>query len=374
MNSAPHLLAEDRAEYERLLDETLRTASARPELAALGERLTAEQLRTMALNATALLTSAAADEYAHYVALRERLRTAAHRSPSGRAAPGPGRRLGAAVLGAGRPDGTEVARDRWAGMPYGRRLLAALVGLRVRPVVPGAVRADQARASRPSVPRRAGGGRDGRMHPPSPSWGPGASRPAFGAPEGTGAGPFAAFVVLGTLLSGAVAALLLVVGLVLRLTGAAFAGSLIGAGWLVGALAVAGLLVAVIGVVRTALRDGRAGPGPEHRSELDEEVARAREEWHHALLERGVVPFLREALAGTGAVPDAARAGRIPRLGYSAPGPAPAPASADRPASGDRPRLVRPDFTSPDFGGPDTPPARPSPAEPRTPGDRGDQR
>lgn len=347
MNSAPHLLAEDRAEYERLLDETLRTAAEHPELAGLGARLTAEQLRTMALSATVVVTSAAANEYAHYVTLRERLRTEAYRSPSdlppsGHSAPGPGLRLGAAVLGAGRPGGTEVARDRWAGMSYGRRLLAALLGLRVRPVVPGAVRAARTRAPRTSVPHRTGGGQDGRMHPPTPSWGP-AFQPALGEPEGTGAGPFAAFVVLGTLLSGAVAALLLTVGLVLKLTGAAFAGSLIGAGWVVGAAAVACLLVAAIGVVWTAVRNGRADPEPAHPAGLDDEVARAREEWQHALLERGVLPFLRAAMA-------------------------------DWPASGDRPRLVRPDFTSPDFGGPDTPPARPSPAEPRTPGDRGDQR
>ncbi len=74
MNSAPHLLNEDRPEYERILDEALRTAPDHPELAAVGQRLNTEQLRTMALNATALITAAAATEYAHYVKVREELR------------------------------------------------------------------------------------------------------------------------------------------------------------------------------------------------------------------------------------------------------------------------------------------------------------
>lgn len=71
MTSAPHLLTEDRPEFDRLLDEALRTANARPELAALGERLNAEQLRTMAMGATSLLTAAAAAEYDHYVKVRK---------------------------------------------------------------------------------------------------------------------------------------------------------------------------------------------------------------------------------------------------------------------------------------------------------------
>src|SRR3954452_8728678 len=75
MNSVPqHLLSEDRQEYERILDEALRSAPHRPELAAVGQRLNPEQLRTMALNATALVTAAAATEYQHYVKVREEQR------------------------------------------------------------------------------------------------------------------------------------------------------------------------------------------------------------------------------------------------------------------------------------------------------------
>lgn len=75
MNSAPHLLTEDRAEYERILDDALRNAHDRPDLAAVGQRLNSEQLRTMALNATALITTAAAAEYEHYTKVREETRS-----------------------------------------------------------------------------------------------------------------------------------------------------------------------------------------------------------------------------------------------------------------------------------------------------------
>lgn len=74
MTSAPHLLTEDRPEFDRLVDEALRAAHERPELATLGERLNAEQLRTMAQGASALLAAAAAAEYGHYVKVREERR------------------------------------------------------------------------------------------------------------------------------------------------------------------------------------------------------------------------------------------------------------------------------------------------------------
>ncbi|CAM5631542.1 Transmembrane protein OS=Streptomyces glaucescens OX=1907 GN=SGLAU_16780 PE=4 SV=1 [Streptomyces glaucescens] len=87
MNSVPqHLLSEDRQEYERLLDEALRSAPHRPELAAAGQRFTTEQLRTMALSATALITAAAATEYQHYVKVREEQRLRRPRPPRHRPA------------------------------------------------------------------------------------------------------------------------------------------------------------------------------------------------------------------------------------------------------------------------------------------------
>lgn len=83
MNSAPHLLNEDRAEYERVLDGALRDARDRPDQAAAEARLSTEQLRTMALDATALITASAAAEYAHYVKVRAETRALAAASMHG---------------------------------------------------------------------------------------------------------------------------------------------------------------------------------------------------------------------------------------------------------------------------------------------------
>ncbi|MFF9339234.1 hypothetical protein ACF1CG_05595 [Streptomyces sp. NPDC014773] len=94
MNVAPHLLTEDRAEYERLLDEALRTAPERPELDGAGTRLTAAQLRAMALNATALITAAAASEYEHFTKVREEHRAASNRPRT----PGPEESPGAVAV------------------------------------------------------------------------------------------------------------------------------------------------------------------------------------------------------------------------------------------------------------------------------------
>ncbi|MFF5423508.1 MULTISPECIES: hypothetical protein [unclassified Streptomyces] len=90
MNVAPHLLTEDRAEYERVLDDALRTAGTRPELDGLGSRLTSAQLRSMALNATALIAAAAASEYEHFVRVREQSRAPAAPRPPTSAHDGPG--------------------------------------------------------------------------------------------------------------------------------------------------------------------------------------------------------------------------------------------------------------------------------------------
>lgn len=65
----PHLLAEDRHDFERTLNEVLATeAPGRP------ARLNAEQMRTMALAASELIVATAASEYAHYVEVREQAR------------------------------------------------------------------------------------------------------------------------------------------------------------------------------------------------------------------------------------------------------------------------------------------------------------
>ncbi|EGE43278.1 hypothetical protein ACIQUZ_22070 [Streptomyces griseus] len=270
MTSAPHLLAEDGPEYERILGDALRHAHERPDLEGVGDRLNTEQLRTMALSATALITAAAATEYEHYVKARAELRRAA-----------------------------------------------------------------------------AAEGIDG---------GPAADGPQSTA-AGSGAGIGAVIAVLTPLLAGSAAVIFLLVGYLLKAVNPSltFGRSMVAAGWFFAAVAAAAILVAAIGLLVTALRNGATSPAAEDEGqELPEDVARAREAWRHALLERGILPFLRDALADPTAGP-AARTPhrsphRIPKVGYSRPdfsGP------DDGPAAGPRPTFTSPDFTSPDFGGPE---------------------
>ncbi|MFF3020035.1 hypothetical protein [Streptomyces sp. NPDC057939] len=341
MNNAPHLLSEDRQEYERILDEALRTAHERPELASLGQRLNEEQLRTMALNASALLTAAAAAEYDHYVkARRERREAKFPRTPSDTAysssrstsapAPSVGRRLGAAVLGAGAPGARRtsdaVAPPRWAGMSYGRRLLAALLGLHVRPPAP----------------------------PPATRTRPvGRQSPTPDATEAAGTGAFAVFAVLAPALAGTVMLILLLVGYILKMIEPepAFAETMVTAGWLLGGLTAAALLFAVIGLLVTAVRNSPTEVAADETEAVPDEVSLARDAWRNALLERGIVPFLRDALAEPSSYPSPRTpgAGRIPSLGYTRPDFT----SPGAPPQGPRPDYAPPDFTSPDFGGPE---------------------
>ncbi|MGW7095396.1 hypothetical protein [Streptomyces sp. NPDC054874] len=270
MTSAPHLLAEDGPEYERILGDALRHAHERPDLEGVGDRLNTEQLRTMALSATALITAAAATEYEHYVKARGELRRA-----------------------------------------------AAAEGL------------------------------DG---------GPATDGPQSTA-AGSGAGIGAVITVLTPLLAGSAAVIFLLVGYLLKAVSPSvtFGGSMVAAGWFFAAVAAAAILVAAVGLLVTALRNGATSLAAENEEqELPEDVARAREAWRHALLERGILPFLRDALADPTAGP-AARTphrspNRIPKVGYSRPdfsGP------DEGPAAGPRPTFTSPDFTSPDFGGPE---------------------
>ncbi|MFH0175166.1 hypothetical protein ACIA6D_07620 [Streptomyces cacaoi] len=285
MNSVPqHLNSEDRQEYERILDEALRSAPHHPELAAVGQRLNPEQLRTMALNASALITVAAAAEYQHYVKIREELRHPAPSTPSSTSETGSAE-PGAAAMG-----------------------LATTMG------------------------------------------------EAAQAAEAAGAGAVAA--VLTPVLAGTAAMIFLLVGYLLRAVDPeqAFARTMVTAGWTFGAVAVAAILVATVALLLTALRNRpslEAGP----YGELSEEVDQAREAWREALLERGILPFLREALAdpGTAAalhtdpVPPAPT-GRLPKIGYDRPGFS---SPDDGRSTGPRPSFSSPDYSSPDFGGPE---------------------
>ncbi|KOX00572.1 membrane protein [Streptomyces sp. NRRL B-1140] len=282
MNSVPqHLLSEDRQEYERILDEALRSAPHRPELAAVGQRLNPEQLRTMALSATALITAAASTEYQHYVKVRDELRQPASAgSPAGRGS-----------------DSLEPGA--------GASGLAATVG---------------------------------------------------GVAETTGAGAVAVVAVLAPVLAGTAAAIFLLVGYILRMLDPeqGFARTMLTTGWVFGAVTAVAILVAAVGLLLTALRNKPTAEGGPY-GELRGEVAQAKEAWQEALLQRGILPFLREALADPGAAaalhpsPSSTPVSRMPHLGYGRPGFT-SPDDGDR---GSRPSFSSPDYTSPDFGGPE---------------------
>jgi hypothetical protein len=282
MNSVPqHLLSEDRQEYERLLDEALRSAPHRPELAAVGQRLNTEQLRTMALGATALITAAASTEYQHYVKVREELRRPAPSTPSSVHASG-SEEPGPSAMG-----------------------LATTMGE---------------------------------------------------AAETVGAGVIAVVAVLAPVLAGTAAAIFLLVGYILRMLAPeqAFAQTMLTTGWVFGAVTALAILVAAGGLLLTALRN-RPSPEPGPYGEPTGELALAREAWREALLERGIMPFLRDALAepGTAALhrtAPPAPAGRMPHLGYDRPG---FTSPGGSPTTGPRPSFSSPDYTSPDFGGPE---------------------
>ncbi|MFI1826570.1 hypothetical protein ACH41E_08940 [Streptomyces sp. NPDC020412] len=269
MNSAPHLQNEDRAEFERLLEDALRNAHERPDLATVGQRLNAAQLRTMALNATALITASAAPEYEHYVRIREEAR-----SPT-------------------------AAGDR----------------------------------DRP------------RIHVDG---------------DGSGAGFAAVVAVLAPVLAGIAALLFLLVGYVLKMLDPppSFAQALVSAGWFFAALTAAAILYAGVGLLRTALRNSATQlPAEELSNELPDEVARAKDAWLHAVLERGVLPFLRIALEDpavdpvSGAPPRPVT--RMPKVGYDSPDYS---SPSEGKSAGQRPTFTSPDFTSPDFGGPENRP------------------
>ncbi|MDK1475011.1 hypothetical protein QNO07_16565 [Streptomyces sp. 549] len=293
MNSAPHLRIEDRPEFERALDEALRSARERPELADAQQHLNSEQLRTMALSASAAITACAAAEYQEFIRLREKLR---HPAPSTTPSDGTGE------------DGIT---------PRG----GVSLGI------------------------------------------------AGGIADTGGAGLFAVVTVLAPVLAGAAAVIFLAVGYALHMLSPepALAEPMRNVGWVFAVITAGGILIATIGLLLTALRNSAsATQEPDSGTDtgpLAEEVALARTVWRQALIERGIVPFLREALTDppdrlpeptpappTG--PGHQSGSRTPRLGYSHPGfTSPAGEASQKGTSS--PRFSSPDFSSPDFGGPD---------------------
>ncbi|MFF7726256.1 hypothetical protein [Streptomyces sp. NPDC008001] len=295
MNSAPHLLAEDHPEFERVLDQALRTANHDPELAAaIGQRLNTEQLRDMALDAMSAITACAAVEYQNYIRAR-----AALRALSAKARPQP--------VGAGGAPDDESA-------PSGTAAPAAT---------------------------------DGEPE------------------ESSGAGAGAVLAVLAPVLAGIAALIFLTIGYVLRSIGSdtTVADPMINVGWWFGGLTAAGVFIAMVGIVLTAVRNGSSEGSDARGVRVQEDAERAREAWRQALIHRGLLPFVREALANAPAAPGGGRGasapcaprrpegnGRTPQLGYSRPGFT-SPDSESSPSS--RPSYTSPDFTSPDYGGPD---------------------
>ncbi|WP_196943017.1 hypothetical protein [Streptomyces sclerotialus] len=275
MNSAPHLLNEDREEFRRALDEALRTAADRPDLAATGMRLNTEQLRTMALSATTAIAACATAEYQHYVSLRAELRSPASARPAASGGePGEGGTDGAGGAGVNIATMGEVA-------------------------------------------------------------------------EATGAGLAAMVTVLAPVLAGIAAVLFLLIGYVLHTVSPdeSLAQPLISVGWAFTGLTAATILIAMGGLVITALRNGATSLRASHPSELAQEVERAKARWLQALQERGLRPFLLEALTA----PD--------------PPPDPDPTSAGQPTELSGPTAPHPSPGSREGSVPGTPPAKPAPGD-----------
>lgn len=274
MTSAPHLLTEDRQDFEHVLDEALRIAMDGMEGAAAGDGmagslLNAEQLRTMALAAAESIGARAAEEYEVYRQVRTDSRAAARESAR--------------------------ARDS-------RTFSYAAMGVADR--------------------------------------------------TGSGAGILAMMAVLTPLLAGAAALIFLLIGYALQAVSPepGIASPLRTAGWFFAAVAAAAIVLGGIGLLLTALRDGSTAIHDAPES-LPPEVAQARATWRRALLDRGLLPFLDDALAGRAAMPPPtapASGPRMPRLGYTRPD-----FSSPQDPHRATPRFASPDFTSPDFGGPD---------------------
>ncbi|EST37504.1 hypothetical protein N566_12685, partial [Streptomycetaceae bacterium MP113-05] len=199
--------------------------------------------------------------------------------------------------------------------------------------------------------------------------------------DGHGAGLVAVVSVLAPLLAGTAALIFLLVGYGLHLLAPepGLAAPMRDAGWTFAVLAAASALLGMGGVLLTALRNGpsavaapvrvrrgRRATTAAGRSDggggAEDEVAAARADWQRALLERGILPFLREALAdpaGAERSPESParelpEQSRSPRLGYSHPGfSSPAENGREDQSSGSRPRFSSPEYGRPGYGHPD---------------------
>lgn len=183
---------------------------------------------------------------------------------------------------------------------------------------------------------------------------------------GSGAGLFAVVAVLTPILAGTAALIFLLIGYVLHAMTPepAIAAPLRTAGWLFAGVTTCGILVGMVGLLLTALRDSADTIHDDDSDSLPPEVAAAREAWRRALRDRGVLPFLADARTNAALAPhpdfeppraNGTQPSRMPRLGYSrpdfsSPGPEESPGPGHRFSS---PDFSSPDFSSPDFTGPD---------------------
>ena len=175
---------------------------------------------------------------------------------------------------------------------------------------------------------------------------------AMGVAEGagSGAGLGAVVAVLTPLLAGAAALIFLLIGYAMAAVHPqpAIASPLRTAGWLFAAVTAASILLGVVGLLFTALRDGSRAIH-DASDGMPPEVLSARAAWRQALLDRGMLPFLDDVLSDPAAAAPPAHAPsarRTPRLGYSRPDFS----SPQDPQPRTAPRFGSPDFTSPDFG------------------------
>lgn len=167
---------------------------------------------------------------------------------------------------------------------------------------------------------------------------------------GLGRGLTAALAVLVPGLASMAAAIFVLLGYLLRLAHShpRLADELITSGWIAAVIAVVPALAGLSWLLVAAARNRSSSDGNGHPSEEGGEVARARDAWQRALLERGMVPFLQARLQQPRPTDGSDRA--------APPKPPPAANRADGAAGDAGPRLrqgsTEPDHASPDFGSP----------------------
>ncbi|SFD20831.1 hypothetical protein [Streptomyces aidingensis] len=193
-----------------------------------------------------------------------------------------------------------------------------------------------------------------------------AGRSAGPADGGSRAGLAAMVAVLIPVLSGVAALVFLVFGHALRLADPEppVAAGMRTTGWVFAAMTGAGVLAAAVVVFGTALRNGAtadpaAGRAADAVARAAAELDQARAEWRRALLERGINPFLRDAVAAAGrgaGRPDVPpRESRTPRLSFTSPSFT-SPAEGREPPSdgphGEGAGYTHPHYSSPRFSSP----------------------